>query len=100
SLQRGNQMSGLFVVINDNHALRVKTAHGLVLTTSFYWDMDEQTRAWSKRFYAKTNQMPSMWQAGVYSSIISYLNAVKATGTDEPLKVTAKMRGGPLHYFF
>jgi branched-chain amino acid transport system substrate-binding protein len=98
--QGGQQMAGLLILISDIHALGLKAAQGLVLTTSFYWDMDEQTRAWSKRFFAKMNQMPSMWQAGVYSSITNYLNAVKATGTDDPLKVTAKMREAPINDFF
>ena len=95
----GQQMAGLLVLITDIHALGLKAAQGLVLTTSFYWDMDDETRAWSKRFFAKMNQMPSMWQAGVYSSIMSYLNAVKAAGTDDPLKVTAKMREAPINDF-
>src|SRR6202522_626614 len=98
--QGGQQMAGLLVLISDIHALGLKAAQGLVLTTSFYWDMDEQTREWSKRFFAKMNQMPSMWQAGVYSSVMNYLNAVKATGTDEPLKVAAKMREAPIQDFF
>jgi len=98
--QGGQQMAGLLILISDIHALGLKAAQGLVLTTSFYWDMDEQTRAWSKRFFAKMNQMPSMWQAGVYSSVVNYLNAVKAAGTDDPLKVTAKMREAPINDFF
>jgi branched-chain amino acid transport system substrate-binding protein len=98
--QGGQQMAGLLVLITDVHALGLKAAQGLVLTTSFYWDMDEQTRAWSKRFYAKQNKMPTMWQAGVYSSVMHYLNAVKAAGTDEPLKVAAKMREMPVEDFF
>ncbi|MBV1698699.1 MAG: ABC transporter substrate-binding protein [Hyphomicrobiales bacterium] len=98
--QGGQQMAGLLVLITDVNALRLKAAQGLLLTTSFYWDMDDQTRAWSKRFFAKINRMPTMWQAGVYSSIMSYLNAIKAAGTDDPLKVTAKMRETPVHDFF
>ena len=96
----GQQMAGLLVLITDVHALGLKAAQGLVLTTSFYWDMDDKTRAWSKRYFAKMNQMPTMWQAGVYSSVMSYLNAVKASGTDDPLKVTAKMRESPIKDFF
>src|SRR6202167_4562740 len=64
--QGGQQMAGLLVLITDVHALGLQAAQGLVLTTSFYWDMDEQTREWSKRFFAKTNRMPTMWQAGLY----------------------------------
>ena len=62
--------------------------------------MDDKTREWSKRFFAKMNHMPTMWQAGVYSSVMHYLNAVKAAGTDEPLKVAAQMRKMPIEDFF
>ena len=62
--------------------------------------MDDKTREWSKRYFAKMNRMPSMWQAGVYSSVMYYLNAIKETGTDEPLKVAAKMREKPIEDFF
>jgi branched-chain amino acid transport system substrate-binding protein len=96
----GQQMAGLLVLISDVHALGLQAAQGLVLTTSFYWDLDDQTRAWSKRFFARRNRMPSMWQAGVYSSVIHYLEAIKAAGTDEPLKVAAKMREAPIEDFF
>jgi branched-chain amino acid transport system substrate-binding protein len=98
--QSGQQMAGLLVLITDVHALGLRAAQGLLLTTSFYWDMDEKTRTWSKRFYAKLNKMPTMWQAGVYSSVTHYLNAIKLTGTDDPLKVAAKMRELPIEDFF
>jgi branched-chain amino acid transport system substrate-binding protein len=98
--QAGQQMAGLLVLITDVHALGLKAAQGLVLTTSFYWDMDDQTREWSKRYFAKMNKMPTMWQAGVYSSIKHYLEAIKASGTDEPLKVAAEMRAKPIEDFF
>jgi branched-chain amino acid transport system substrate-binding protein len=99
-LKGGQQMAGLLVLITDIHSLGLPAAQGLLLTTSFYWDMDDKTREWSKRYFAKMKQMPTMWQAGVYSSVISYLNAVKETGTDEPLKVAAKMREKPVEDFF
>jgi branched-chain amino acid transport system substrate-binding protein len=98
--QGGQQMAGLLVLITDVHALGLKAAQGLLLTTSFYWDMDDKTRAWSKRYFEKMNRMPTMWQAGVYSSTMHYLNAVKAAGTDDPLKVTEQMRKGPIEDFF
>ena len=98
--QGGQKMAGLLFLITDVHALGLKAAQGLVLTTSFYWDMDDKTRAWSKRFYEKMNRMPTMWQAGVYSSVITYLNGVKNSGTDEPLKVAAEMRKHPIEDFF
>jgi len=98
--QGGQQMAGLLVLITDIHALGLKTAQGLLLTTSFYWDMDDKTREWSKRFMAKLNKAPTMWQAGVYSSVMHYLQAVKASNTDAPLKVAAKMREAPIEDFF
>jgi branched-chain amino acid transport system substrate-binding protein len=96
----GQQMVALLALITDIHSLGLPAAQGLLLTTSFYWDMDDKTREWSKRYFARMNQMPTMWQAGVYSSIIAYLNAIKATGTDEPLKVAASMREQPIEDFF
>jgi branched-chain amino acid transport system substrate-binding protein len=98
--QAGQQMAGLLVLITDVHALGLKAAQGLLLTTSFYWDMDDATRAWSKRFYGTLNKMPTMWQAGVYSSVTHYLNAVKTAGTDQPLDVASKMREAPVEDFF
>src|SRR5215471_8790481 len=97
---RGQQMAGLRILITDVHALGLKAAQGLLLTTSFYWDMDDQTRAWSKRFFAKLNKMPTMWQAGVYSSVLHYLMAAQMAGTDDALKVAAQMRARPIEDFF
>ena len=96
----GQQMAGLLILITDVHALGLKAAQGLLLTTSFYWDMDDQTRAWAKRFFAKLKKMPTMWQAGVYSSVLHYLMAIQASGTDEALKVAAQMRASPVEDFF
>jgi branched-chain amino acid transport system substrate-binding protein len=96
----GQQMAGLLVLITDIHALGLQTAQGLLLTTSFYWDMDDKAREWSKRYFAKMNRMPTMWQAGVYSSVMHYLQAVQDAGTDDPLKVAAKMREKPIEDFF
>jgi branched-chain amino acid transport system substrate-binding protein len=96
----GQQLAGLLVLITDVHALGLPVAQGLLLTTSFYWDMDKKTREWSKRYFAKMNRMPTMWQAGVYSSVMNYLAAVRDAGTDEPLRVTAKMREKPIEDFF
>jgi branched-chain amino acid transport system substrate-binding protein len=99
-LKGGQQLAVFLILITDVHALGLNTAQGLILTTSFYWDMDEKTRVWSKRFYEKMQRMPTMWQAGVYSSVTHYLNVVKAAGTDDPEKVTAKMRSTPVEDFF
>src|SRR3978361_1779005 len=96
----GQQMAALLALITDVDSLGLQSALGLLLTTSFYWDMDDKTREWSKRYFAKMNRMPTMWQAGVYSSVIHYLSAIKDTGTDEPLKVAAQMREKPIEDFF
>src|SRR6202163_1503291 len=89
--QGGQQLAGLLVLITDVHGLGLKAAQGLILTTSFYWDMDDKTREWSKRFFTKRNAMPTMWQAGVYSAVVNYLRAIEKGGTDEPLKVAEQM---------
>src|SRR6266699_1381709 len=99
-LKGGQQVAALLALITDIHSLGLPIAQGLLLTTSFYWDMDDKTREWSKRYFAKMSRMPSMWQAGVYSSVMQYLNAIKDSGTDEPLKVAAKMRERPIEDFF
>ena len=99
-LKGGQQMAGLLVLITDIDGLGLQAAQGLLLTTSFYWDMDEKTREWSKRYFARMKKMPTMWQAGVYSSVINYLNAVKESGTDDPLTVAARMREKPIEDFF
>src|SRR5262249_36205891 len=96
----GQQLAGLLVVITDNNAIGLQAAQGLVLTTSFYWDSDDRTREWSKRFFARHNAMPTMWQAGIYSSVMHYLKAIQKTGTDEPLKVAEQMRASPIEDFF
>jgi branched-chain amino acid transport system substrate-binding protein len=81
--QGGQQLAGLLVLITDVHGLGLKAAQGLILTTSFYWDMDEKTREWSKRFFAKRNAMPTMWQAGVYSAVMNYLRAIEKSSPIE-----------------
>src|SRR3978361_248892 len=96
----GQQMAALLALITDVDSLGLQSALGLLLTTSFYWDMDDKTREWSKRYFAKMNRMPTMWQAGVYSSLMSYPTAIQEPGTDEPLTVAAKMREKPIEDFF
>jgi branched-chain amino acid transport system substrate-binding protein len=94
--QTGQNLAGMLLNINDIHALGLEAAQGLVLTNAFYWDMNDETRAWSKKFEEKTGRKPSMNQAGVYSAVRHYLKAVQAVGTDDADKVTAKMRGTPV----
>jgi branched-chain amino acid transport system substrate-binding protein len=98
--QGGQQLAGLLLVLSDIHALGLETAQGLVLTTGFYWDMDDATREWSKRYYERMNRMPNMVQAGVYSAVTHYLKAIEAAGTDDAAKVSEKMRELPVEDFF
>jgi branched-chain amino acid transport system substrate-binding protein len=94
--QAGQKLAGLLVFITDVHALGLKTAQGLVLTSSFYWDLNDGTRAFSKRFGEKTGgKMPSMVQAGVYSSILHYLKAVEGLKAKDSQQVMAKMKEMP-----
>ncbi|MGE0211207.1 MAG: ABC transporter substrate-binding protein [Parvibaculaceae bacterium] len=99
-VQKGQQLAGLLIFISDIHSLGLATAQGLVLTTGFYWDYDDATREWSKRFFERRKSMPTMTHAGVYSSVLHYLKAIEAAGTDEPLAVAAKMRELPIKDFF
>jgi branched-chain amino acid transport system substrate-binding protein len=93
-------LAGLLVFISDVHALGLDVAKGLYLTTAFYWDMNDEARKWSKRFFEKQKKMPTMVQAGVYSAITHYLKAVQAAGTDDADAVMAKMKETPVNDFF
>jgi branched-chain amino acid transport system substrate-binding protein len=93
-------IAGLLVWITDIDSMGLSAAQGLVLTNAFYWDRDEETRAFSKRFFAKMKRMPHMGDAGDYSSTMHYLNAIKAAGTDDAKTVMAKMREMPVNDFF
>jgi branched-chain amino acid transport system substrate-binding protein len=94
--QAGQALAGLLVFITDVHALGLQTAQGLVLTETFYWDLSDQTRAWSERFEAQAGQKPTMVQAGVYAGVLHYLKAVEALGSaDDGAAVVAKMKELP-----
>lgn len=100
-IMQGDQtLAGLLVWITDVHAMGLDLAQGLVLTNAFYWDRDDDTRAFSKRFFAKMNRMPHMGDAGDYSSTMHYLKAVQAAGTRDAKAVMAKMRELPINDFF
>ena len=96
----GQSLAGLLLVLSDIHALGLETAKGLVLTTGFYWDLDDESRAWSQRYYERMQRMPNMVQAGVYSSVMHYLKAVQEAGTDEGKVVAAKMKELPIKDMF
>ena len=96
----GQKMIALLQEITDSHALGTREAQGLILTDAFYWDMNDDTRAFSKRFKDKVGHMPTMIQAGLYSATMHYLKAIDAVGTDETTKVMAQMKATPIHDFF
>jgi branched-chain amino acid transport system substrate-binding protein len=96
----GQKLAGLLVYINDVHSLGLERAQGMLLTEGFYWDLNDETRAWSKRFFDKQSKMPNMSQAGLYSSVMHYLKAVEVAGTDETGPVMAKMRELPINDVF
>ncbi len=93
----GQKLAGLLVFATDVQSLTLPVAQGLVLTESFYWDLNDETRAWTKRYRAKKDRLPSMLTAGVYSSTLHYLKAVQAAGTDDAKAVMAKMRELPIN---
>lgn len=93
--QGGQSLAGLLMFVNDVHALGLDVAQGLVLTESFYWDLNDQTREWSAKFEEKTGKKPSMIQAGVYAAVMHYLKAVQAVGSKDPAAVMAKMKEMP-----
>ena len=97
--QGGQKLAGLLLFVTDIHSLTLPVAHGLVMTTAFYWDQNDKTRAWSKRFYERMHKMPTMIQAGDYGAVMHYLNAVKAAGTTDADKVMAQMRATPINDF-
>ncbi|WP_374337691.1 ABC transporter substrate-binding protein [Leeia sp.] len=98
--EKGQEFIGVVVYESDIRALGLDAAQGMRYTTAFYWDMNPETRAWAQRFYKKFGSMPNQNQAGVYSAVTHYLNAVRDTGTDEADTVMAKMKSTPINDFF
>lgn len=98
--QGGQKLIALLQEITDTHSLGLQQEQGLILTDGFYWDMNDETRAFSKRFLEKVGHMPTMIQAGLYSATMHYLKAIDATGTDDTAKVMAKMKATPINDFF
>jgi branched-chain amino acid transport system substrate-binding protein len=96
----GQKMIALLMEITDVHSLGIKATQGLIVTDAFYWDRDDESRAFSKRFYDKVGHMPTMIQAGLYSATMHYLKAIEAIGTDEAPKVMEQMRKMPINDFF
>ena len=90
--RQGQKLAGLLITLSEVHGLGLDAAQGLVLTEGFYWDHDDQSRAFSERFFKRTGRMPSMIHAGTYSATLSYLKAVKAAGTKDTEAVAKKLK--------
>jgi branched-chain amino acid transport system substrate-binding protein len=99
-ITRTMKPAGLLVFINNIHSLGLQTAQGLILTTGWYWDLNEQTRAFAKRYYEKMKKYPNMVQAGAYSATMNYLQAVKTVGSVASDKVMAQMKTGKINDMF
>jgi branched-chain amino acid transport system substrate-binding protein len=99
-INKKQTLAGLLVFITDIHALGLQVTQGMYVASGFYWDMNDETRKWSKAFSAKANKMPTMVQAGVYSSTLEYLRAVQAAGTDDADAVMKKLKEMKLNDVF
>ena len=89
----------IVMFISDIHSLGAEAAQGLIITEAYYWDQNERTRAFGKRFFERMKRMPTMNQAGAYSATLHYLKAVQAAGTKDDRAVMAKMREMPVDDF-
>jgi len=95
----GQKLAGLLIFISDVHSLGLNTAQGLNLTAAFYWDQNDQTRAWSKKFFDRTHKEPTMVQAGDYSATMNWLEAVKAVNSVDAAAVMKQLRSHPINDF-
>ena len=100
NIMANQKVAAMMMFITDVHALGLDTAQGMFATTGFYWDLNEDTRTWSERYFEVTGRMPTMAQAGTYSAVRHYLNAVKEAGTDSTEAVMAAMKKTPVNDFF
>ncbi|WP_409565802.1 ABC transporter substrate-binding protein [Methylobacterium sp. J-077] len=99
-VEGGQKLAALLFTLSEVHGLGLKVAQGLTLTEGWYWDTNDETRAFGQRFMKRTGRMPNMIQAGTYSAVLSYLRAVKAAGTDETEAVNAKLKTLPVDDVF
>ena len=94
------KIAGLLMFINDVHSLGLQTAEGLLMTDSWYWDMNDASRKFANRYFMKMKKMPSSLQAADYSAVSNYIKAVAAAGTDDPDKVIAQLKKTKIDDFY
>ncbi|MFC7515177.1 ABC transporter substrate-binding protein [Herbaspirillum sp. GCM10030257] len=99
-ITKSMKLAGLLMFINDVHSLTPKLTQGMYLTDAWYWDQNDETRKWARRYFEKMKKMPSSLQAADYSATLTYLNAVKATGTDDSDKVIEHMKKTKINDMF
>jgi branched-chain amino acid transport system substrate-binding protein len=99
-LTKNQTIVGLLTTIIDIHALGLPTTQGMMFTEGYYWNLNNETREWSRKFFSRHKKMPSMLHAGTYSAVTTYLKAVQATGTDDTATVMKQMRATPINDVF
>ena len=99
-MKGGQKLSPLLAFVTDIDSVGLETAQGLLLSEAFYWDLNDETRAFSKRFMDRIGRVPSAAQAGVYSSVLHYLKAVKAANTTDAAAVMKIMKETPINDMF
>jgi branched-chain amino acid transport system substrate-binding protein len=99
-IRGGQKMIGLLTYISDVHGMGLQYAKGLILASAFYWDLTDETRAWTRRFMERSKKIPTMANAGAYGATLHYLKAIKEAGTDEAQAVVRKMKELPVNDFF
>jgi branched-chain amino acid transport system substrate-binding protein len=99
-IRGGQKMIGLLTYISDVHGMGLQYAKGLILASAFYWDLTDETRAWTRRFMERSKKIPTMANAGAYGATLHYLKAIKEAGTDEAQAVVRKMKEIPVNDFF
>lgn len=99
-VNRKMRMTAMMQFLSDTHTMGLQATQGMYLSEAWYWDLNEDSRKWSRRYFEKTKRMPTVLQAGAYSATMTYLNAVKAVGTDNADKVMAQLKSAKINDFF
>ncbi|MBL4615362.1 MAG: ABC transporter substrate-binding protein, partial [Magnetovibrio sp.] len=99
-VEGGQNLAGLLMFLSSIHTLGLEAGQGLYMTTGWYWDKDDETRAWAARFEEKAGKKPNMVHAGIYSAVLSYLKAIKKANTDEAMAVASAIKSSPVNDIF